>query len=162
MPGAGFQRIAARSRELNRDLMDKPFQYVQNAIVSSLRLFPMRSLYLLRCVKAKGTAKHCMVTSLLDDPPLHETTKPAFEEAVKRTVGTAYAGQYSLFNLRREGRYLTNLDAAGSDTVQTSELLLHARHAHSQCARYRRCLPCCVSSSPWPGIPKFRQRRRRR
>jgi hypothetical protein len=33
-----------------------------------------------------------MVTSLFEDPPLRDTIGSAFEEAVKRTIGTAYAG----------------------------------------------------------------------
>ncbi|KAF8655202.1 hypothetical protein AX16_003234 [Volvariella volvacea WC 439] len=71
-PGAGFQRKAANWRELNKDLVDKPFNAVKEKLV-------------------EGTAKDCAVVQMLESIGVGNLT--THEERVARNcAAVAYAG----------------------------------------------------------------------
>ena len=104
-PGAGFQKKAARWREVNHNMAEKPFRHVQEQLVLTHKFIYPRELmsffFEQMILQKNGKATSSMTASLIERLPDEGDPQRSSEEWVARNVAwAAYAGTWcTLANL---------------------------------------------------------------
>ena len=91
-PGAGFQKTAARWREVNASLSGNPFRYVEDQLVGD-HLFTIYWLIYAIILQKNGKAEPSMAVTLIDRLPHKDDPRRPMEKKLAQDVAVvSYLG----------------------------------------------------------------------
>ena len=92
-PGAGFQRKAARWREVNAIMVEKPFRYVEEQLVGDHHDLFESSWVHTNIFQQKGKAVPSVAASLIERlPDENDPQRPMEEKLARDVAAVSYAG----------------------------------------------------------------------
>ena len=92
-PGAGFQRKAARWREINTIMVEKPFRYVEEQLVGDHHDLFECSWVHTNIFQQKGKAGPSVAASLIERlPDENDPQRPMDERLARDVAGVSYVG----------------------------------------------------------------------